>query len=439
MRVFSGSLATETNTFAPMPTGLASFRDRGYYAAGTAPGAAELLRRPAACGAPARPAQGWTLIEGMVAAAQPSGTTTRARLRDAARRAARPTCARAAGRHGAARPARRDGRRRLRRLRGRPAAARARDRRPRRWWSAPSSIRTTTSRRRCSTNADMLISFKEYPHTDVARARLRAGRPVRGQPRRGESGRSAAVGRLRDARSRSTPRASRRARSSNASRRWKARTASCRSRSRTASPGATCRTWAPRCWSMPTATPPRRSALARQLADELIGHARQRSACAARHRRRARRSAGFRRRPGGAGRRRRQSRRRRGRRFDLHPAPHGGARHRQRLPRPALGSGRGAHRLRSRRRRAPARCASAARSAPLSGDADRPGGAPSKALHARHDADAACRTAPTAMGDCALVATNGIEIVLITLRNQAMGTDLFTSSAATSRRRRSSS
>lgn len=26
MRVFSASLATETNTFAPMPTGLASFR-----------------------------------------------------------------------------------------------------------------------------------------------------------------------------------------------------------------------------------------------------------------------------------------------------------------------------------------------------------------------------------------------------------------------------
>jgi microcystin degradation protein MlrC len=33
---------------------------------------------------------------------------------------------------------------------------------------------------------------------------------------------------------------------------------------------------------------------------------------------------------------------------------------------------------------------------------------------------------PVALGDCALVATDGIEIVLITLRNQAMGTDLFT-------------
>ena len=34
--------------------------------------------------------------------------------------------------------------------------------------------------------------------------------------------------------------------------------------------------------------------------------------------------------------------------------------------------------------------------------------------------------APTPMGDCALVEAHGIEIVLITLRNQAMGTDLFT-------------
>ena len=33
---------------------------------------------------------------------------------------------------------------------------------------------------------------------------------------------------------------------------------------------------------------------------------------------------------------------------------------------------------------------------------------------------------PMAMGDSALVETAGVEIVLISLRNQAMGTDLFT-------------
>jgi microcystin degradation protein MlrC len=36
---------------------------------------------------------------------------------------------------------------------------------------------------------------------------------------------------------------------------------------------------------------------------------------------------------------------------------------------------------------------------------------------------------PTPMGDCALVEANGIEILLVTLRNQAMGTDLFTKAA----------
>ena len=56
MRVFSGSLATETNTFAPMPTGLSSFYDRGYFKAGAAPRAHELFRRPAVRGAAARPA-----------------------------------------------------------------------------------------------------------------------------------------------------------------------------------------------------------------------------------------------------------------------------------------------------------------------------------------------------------------------------------------------
>jgi microcystin degradation protein MlrC len=33
---------------------------------------------------------------------------------------------------------------------------------------------------------------------------------------------------------------------------------------------------------------------------------------------------------------------------------------------------------------------------------------------------------PTPMGDCALVHAQGIEILLCSLRNQAMGTDLFT-------------
>jgi microcystin degradation protein MlrC len=37
MRVFTASLATETNTFAPLPTGLAAFHEGGYHPAGTHP------------------------------------------------------------------------------------------------------------------------------------------------------------------------------------------------------------------------------------------------------------------------------------------------------------------------------------------------------------------------------------------------------------------
>ena len=78
MRVFSGGIATETNTFAPMPTGMATFRDRGYYPAGTHPDQMFYFAGPLwAARLKGRP-QGWDLVEGLSAGAQPSGTTTRA-------------------------------------------------------------------------------------------------------------------------------------------------------------------------------------------------------------------------------------------------------------------------------------------------------------------------------------------------------------------------
>ena len=55
MRVFSGALGTETNTFAPMPTGLASFQDRGYYKAGQHPGELTWLAGPLI-------ALGWSIL-----------------------------------------------------------------------------------------------------------------------------------------------------------------------------------------------------------------------------------------------------------------------------------------------------------------------------------------------------------------------------------------
>ena len=78
MRVFSGGIATETNTFAPMPTGLASFRDRGYFPAGKHPDHFNFFAGPLWAARLRGKDQGWQLKEGMIAAAQPSGTTTRA-------------------------------------------------------------------------------------------------------------------------------------------------------------------------------------------------------------------------------------------------------------------------------------------------------------------------------------------------------------------------
>jgi microcystin degradation protein MlrC len=78
MRVFSAALATETNTFAPMPTGLSSFHERAYYPAGEHPDAMQMHGGPLWAAREVGPARGWTLIEGLVAAAVPNGTVTRA-------------------------------------------------------------------------------------------------------------------------------------------------------------------------------------------------------------------------------------------------------------------------------------------------------------------------------------------------------------------------
>lgn len=77
MRVFSASLATETNTFGPMPTGLSSFRDRGYFPAGQHPDQMTFFSGPLWAARLRGAELGWDLVEGMVAGAQPSGITTR--------------------------------------------------------------------------------------------------------------------------------------------------------------------------------------------------------------------------------------------------------------------------------------------------------------------------------------------------------------------------
>ena len=77
MRVFSAALATETNTFAPMPTGLSSFHERAYYPAGQHPDAMQMHGGPLWAVREVGPARGWTLIEGLVAAAVPNGIVAR--------------------------------------------------------------------------------------------------------------------------------------------------------------------------------------------------------------------------------------------------------------------------------------------------------------------------------------------------------------------------
>jgi microcystin degradation protein MlrC len=77
MRVFFAALGTETNTFSPLPTSLASFKDRDYYPSGSHPGKPTFLSAPLHVLRERCATLGWELAEGVIAAAQPSGTTTR--------------------------------------------------------------------------------------------------------------------------------------------------------------------------------------------------------------------------------------------------------------------------------------------------------------------------------------------------------------------------
>ncbi|MBM3596566.1 MAG: M81 family metallopeptidase [Alphaproteobacteria bacterium] len=75
MRLFTASIATETNTFAPIPTSRANYEDGGYYPPGKHPDAPKLCTAPLAVGRRRARAEGWTLIEGSCFWAEPSGKT----------------------------------------------------------------------------------------------------------------------------------------------------------------------------------------------------------------------------------------------------------------------------------------------------------------------------------------------------------------------------
>lgn len=166
MRVFSGSLATETNTFGPMPTGMASFKDRGYFPAGQHPDHMYFFAGPLWAARLRGQALGWELKEGLVAGAQPSGTTTRATyeaLRDellADLKKALPVDMVLLGLHGAMvadgyDDCEGDLLARVRAIVG-PQVVVGAELDPHNHLT-PAMV----------DNADVLIAFKEYPHTDV--------------------------------------------------------------------------------------------------------------------------------------------------------------------------------------------------------------------------------------------------------------------------------
>jgi microcystin degradation protein MlrC len=77
MRVFSASLATEINTFSPIPTDLASFKNDFYCPPGEHPDKPRLFSTPLVLARRRAKAEGFTLIEGTCTSAQPAGLVSR--------------------------------------------------------------------------------------------------------------------------------------------------------------------------------------------------------------------------------------------------------------------------------------------------------------------------------------------------------------------------
>ena len=77
MRLFVASVATETNTFSPIPTSLENFREGLFARPGEHPETATLCTAPLTVARRRAKAEGWTLIEGSCFWAEPAGTVSR--------------------------------------------------------------------------------------------------------------------------------------------------------------------------------------------------------------------------------------------------------------------------------------------------------------------------------------------------------------------------
>ena len=78
MRIFAASIGTETNTFSPIPTALASFHESFYAPPGQHPDQPTLCTAPLWVARRRARIEGWTLIEGSCSWAEPAGLVSRA-------------------------------------------------------------------------------------------------------------------------------------------------------------------------------------------------------------------------------------------------------------------------------------------------------------------------------------------------------------------------
>jgi microcystin degradation protein MlrC len=77
-RVFTAALATETNTFSPLPTDIESFREQLLARPGEHPDRPTMVTGPLVAARRKAASAGWTLIEGTAASAAPGGIVNRA-------------------------------------------------------------------------------------------------------------------------------------------------------------------------------------------------------------------------------------------------------------------------------------------------------------------------------------------------------------------------
>jgi microcystin degradation protein MlrC len=167
MRVFTASLATETNTFSPIPTDLTAFKESFYAPPGKHPETPTLCSAPMVVARRRTRTEGLTLIEGTAAWAEPAGIVARATyegLRDeilGQLKAALPVDAVILGLHGAMVAHDYDDCEGdlLERVRGVAG--------PRAVIAAELDPHSHLSPRRVA-NSDILVAFKEVPHIDFA-------------------------------------------------------------------------------------------------------------------------------------------------------------------------------------------------------------------------------------------------------------------------------